>query len=74
MIDLKQLEKQLDDALNNETKESLTSWLLNRRAQNEINKILENINLNLLIQEENNRVTFVGENITPDNTSYALAA
>lgn len=41
MIDLKQLEKQLDDTLNNETKESLTSWILTKRAKNkmEVEKI-----------------------------------
>ncbi|GHT15498.1 hypothetical protein AGMMS4956_15570 [Bacteroidia bacterium] len=31
MLNLKQLEKQLDDALNNETSDSLTQWLLTQR-------------------------------------------
>lgn len=33
MLDLNLLEKQLDEALEKETSESLTSWLLNRRAK-----------------------------------------
>jgi len=34
MLDLKELEEQLDKALNNETPESLTNWLANKRKVN----------------------------------------
>lgn len=34
MIDLKELEKRLDDALANETTESLTSWIFDQRRDN----------------------------------------
>lgn len=33
MLDLKTLEQKLDRALENETKESLTNWLLNKRLK-----------------------------------------
>jgi len=34
MIDLKELERRLDEALANETSESLSSWLQNQRKDN----------------------------------------
>lgn len=34
MIDLKELERRLDEALAKETSESLSSWLLNQRKDN----------------------------------------
>ncbi|MGB1204699.1 MAG: hypothetical protein ACPG5B_03565 [Chitinophagales bacterium] len=34
MLNLKKLEQQLDEALAKETKESLTNWLLEKRAKN----------------------------------------
>lgn len=34
MLNLKELEKRLDDALAKETKESLTSWLMSKRFKN----------------------------------------
>lgn len=34
MIDLQELEKEIDVLLENETKDSLTSWLLNKRFSN----------------------------------------
>lgn len=41
MLDLKLLEKKLDKALENETSESLTSWLLNRRLKMYISSLSE---------------------------------
>jgi hypothetical protein len=34
MIDLQELDKEIDVLLNNETKDSLTTWLLNKRYSN----------------------------------------
>lgn len=34
MLDLKELEKKLDSALEKETSESLSAWLLNKRLRN----------------------------------------
>ncbi len=34
MLDLKELERRLDEALEKETSESLTSWILNQRISN----------------------------------------
>ncbi len=34
MLDLKELEKRLDEALDKETSDSLTSWILNQRKDN----------------------------------------
>ena len=33
MLDLKEMEKMLDEALAKETKESLTNWILNKRKK-----------------------------------------
>lgn len=44
-LDLAQLEKRLDDALNSETKESLTEWLLKQRKTNKdlVEQIIETL-------------------------------
>jgi hypothetical protein len=43
MIDLQKLEKSLDEALANETAESLTAWLRNKRKQSRSWKIRDEV-------------------------------
>jgi hypothetical protein len=76
MLDLKKLERQLDEALEKETSESLTTWLLNQRIPH-----LPNL-LNNICFKENDKHTFSlsdivsSQNITAQDiqTPYLLAA
>jgi hypothetical protein len=43
MLDLKDLEIRLDEALEKETKESLTEWLLQKRLKMLIRELIEEI-------------------------------
>ncbi len=64
MIDLKELERRLDEALAKETSESLSSWLLNQRKDN----LASFLGAGSISQYKGNPYTFNMD--LPRNTEY----
>lgn len=85
MLDLKLLEKQLDEVLEQETSETMTSWLLVRRLKKYVNTLGEgsfvNITSNKIniiktkehLIENNNSIDF-SQNIEDSIYEYYFAA
>lgn len=82
MIDLKELERSLDEALANETSESLSNWLIDQRkdnlasflgvgcfAQFKVNPYSFNQNITL-----NAQFTVKLENCSGEDNNFAVAA
>lgn len=84
MLDLKLLEKQLDEVLSKETSESISSWLNNRRLKNCISAILgdgefNDISVNEIeiTQSKERNITNKAQDFTQDcvcDFDYLLAA
>lgn len=85
MLDLKLLERQLDETLSKETTETLSSWLVERRLRNCISAILgegeyDNILINKIeiAQSKEHNVISSGLNFIQDyvcsDSDYLLAA
>ncbi|HBI81925.1 MAG TPA: hypothetical protein DDY04_08305 [Bacteroidales bacterium] len=78
MLNLKLLEQKLDNALANETQESLTQWLYSKRLREFLGKgsfeplIEKSTNFNRFI--ENTTFMSVSVSFKPNETDYALAA
>lgn len=85
MLDLKLLEKQLDEVLEKETSETMTSWLLDRRLKKYVNTLGEGLFVNITsnkiniiktrehLIENNNSIDF-SQNIEESIMDYSIAA
>mgnify|MGYP007011854079 CR=1 FL=1 len=81
MLDLKKLEEKLDEALANETAESLTSWLTEKRFRMFMKSlgdgVLEKIQVveqNSVVTSSSNRVKGGGVMSPSSDCDYSIAA
>ncbi len=80
MIDFKEIERRLNEALEKETSESLTTWLLNERSEG-IKSFLGNGTINSLhgnptsfIQKVEEVLQYDSHNNSTPNNNFSLAA
>lgn len=75
MLDLKELERRLDEALAKETKESLTEWLLQKRLKMLLQELGEEIyDLEVVFSDHDNSKTKDSGCPVPEIYEASLAA